>query len=537
MPLMGCENTSTVTDLPNSGVAVCVGAMALLTVIMNILVLWAIRIERALHTVGNLYIVSLSVADLIVGAIVMPLSIKDWYGFILAEKGLCQFWLITDYVASTASIFSLFILCVDRYRSVTQPLIYMKYRTKTRASLMICGSWMLSLAWMIPILAWDSKTMKDDCNQTKIKCNTGFHDCAPFKISAAVINFFIPSLIMLLFYIKIFLTVRKHCQKRRSFHCSPNYPQTKDGSASFQKCKTHPNREKYTIAPDSKKKKSVELDLYTLQSQSCTSLNDEDAKPALQGIIEERHMKNSREANIFTPPFKEPKRSPQPECTGIFHHLQGLNVQHTPNENVDFLREKQSLPDDGLDKQPDNADGSDDDDYSNNDNTRNMPVTKEDCNMRVKDSLSTVQNAHASGTEASDSIAYQNASSHNSRYELARPTADAVDNTGNNPLKRLWSQVRSYSKTRAQTSYLRKEIKAAKQLGCIMAAFMLCWIPYFVLFGIPDSTVPEMVKTLTIWLGYLNSTLNPFIYALCNENFRKTFKRIFSKSYFLSCWS
>uniref|UniRef100_H2ZTY3 Histamine H1 receptor n=1 Tax=Latimeria chalumnae TaxID=7897 RepID=H2ZTY3_LATCH len=451
-------------------VAVCVGAMALLTVIMNILVLWAIRIERALHTVGNLYIVSLSVADLIVGAIVMPLSIKDWYGFILAEKGLCQFWLITDYVASTASIFSLFILCVDRYRSVTQPLIYMKYRTKTRASLMICGSWMLSLAWMIPILAWDSKTMKDDCNQTKIKCNTGFHDCAPFKISAAVINFFIPSLIMLLFYIKIFLTVRKHCQKRRSFHCSPNYPQTKDGSASFQKCKTHPNREK---------------------------------------------------------PFKEPKRSPQPECTGIFHHLQGLNVQHTPNENVDFLREKQSLPDDGLDKQPDNADGSDDDDYSNNDNTRNMPVTKEDCNMRVKDSLSTVQNAHASGTEASDSIAYQNASSHNSRYELARPTADAVDNTGNNPLKRLWSQVRSYSKTRAQTSYLRKEIKAAKQLGCIMAAFMLCWIPYFVLFGIPDSTVPEMVKTLTIWLGYLNSTLNPFIYALCNENFRKTFKRIF----------
>jgi len=32
--------------------------------------------------------------------------------------------------------------------------------------------------------------------------------------------------------------------------------------------------------------------------------------------------------------------------------------------------------------------------------------------------------------------------------------------------------------------------------------------------------------TTVTWIGYLNSTLNPFLYPLCNANFRQKFRRM-----------
>lgn len=70
-----------------------------------------------------MFIISLAIADLIVGLIVMPISViyiftEEWlFGVVI-----CQFWIGVDYTASTASILNLFILSLDRYWSVTSPL-------------------------------------------------------------------------------------------------------------------------------------------------------------------------------------------------------------------------------------------------------------------------------------------------------------------------------------------------------------------------------------------------------------------------------
>ena len=67
---------------------------------------------------------------------------------------LCQFWLCVDYTASTASIFNLFILSLDRYWSITSPLRYLRRRTKKRALIMISMAWSGAFMWCIPILGW-----------------------------------------------------------------------------------------------------------------------------------------------------------------------------------------------------------------------------------------------------------------------------------------------------------------------------------------------------------------------------------------------
>ena len=65
-----------------------------------------------------------------------------------------------------------------------------------------------------------------------------------------------------------------------------------------------------------------------------------------------------------------------------------------------------------------------------------------------------------------------------------------------------------------------------------MGVFILCWLPFFVtniLMGIcPDSCItdPQLVGSIVTWLGWLNSGMNPIIYACWSREFRKAFDKI-----------
>ncbi|CAK1541063.1 unnamed protein product [Leptosia nina] len=78
--------------------------------------------------------------------------------------------------------------------------------------------------------------------------------------------------------------------------------------------------------------------------------------------------------------------------------------------------------------------------------------------------------------------------------------------------------------------HLAKERKASTTLGIIMSAFIVCWLPFFVLAIIRpfvnEDTIPDAVSALFLWLGYINSLLNPIIYATLNRDFRKPFQEI-----------
>lgn len=84
---------------------------------------------------------------------------------------------------------------------------------------------------------------------------------------------------------------------------------------------------------------------------------------------------------------------------------------------------------------------------------------------------------------------------------------------------------------------LAKEFKTAKSLGVVTGAFIICWLPFFIvslLFNHSIEAKAVINKTPAIissvkWLHYSNSCLNPIIYAFLNPTFKVAFRNLFRR--------
>jgi muscarinic acetylcholine receptor len=85
------------------------------------------------------------------------------------------------------------------------------------------------------------------------------------------------------------------------------------------------------------------------------------------------------------------------------------------------------------------------------------------------------------------------------------------------------SRQKSKSENRAR--------KAFRTISFILGAFVACWTPYHILalvegFCSEPPCTNEHLYMFSYFLCYANSPMNPFCYALANQQFKKTFTRI-----------
>jgi len=191
-------------------VVIVVVALSLVTSAGNLLVIVSFKVDVQLQTVSNYFLLSLSVADLTIGLVSMPLySVYLLMGYWPLGNVICDAWLSLDYTMSNASVANLLVISFDRYFSVTRPLTYRVRRTSGRAAVMIAGAWTVSaLLWTPWIVAWPH--LEGRRTVPPLECYVQFLKTNKyFTIMTATAAFYLPVLIMTVLYFRIYRETEK----------------------------------------------------------------------------------------------------------------------------------------------------------------------------------------------------------------------------------------------------------------------------------------------------------------------------------------
>ncbi|XP_078470049.1 5-hydroxytryptamine receptor 2B-like [Lampetra planeri] len=176
--------------------------VVVLTVGGNLLVILAVWLEKKLQTATNYFLMSLAVADLLVGLTVMPISVIN----ILYNMRwplpceMCPVWVFLDVLFSTASIMHLCAISLDRYIAIKRPIQHSRFNSRSKTLLKITAVWAISIgiASPIPVLGLQ--------DQQHVFVNGAcVLNIQNFVIYGSVVSFFLPLLIMVVIYV---LTIR-----------------------------------------------------------------------------------------------------------------------------------------------------------------------------------------------------------------------------------------------------------------------------------------------------------------------------------------
>ncbi|XP_039175101.1 adenosine receptor A1 isoform X1 [Crotalus tigris] len=196
--------------------------IALISIPGNILVIWAVKVNKSLRDATFYFIVSLAVADAAVGTLAIPLAIVIYIGpkicFYSCLILICPLLILTE-----SSILALLAIAVDRYLRVKIPIRYKNVMTPKRAGVAIGCCWLISfLVGMTPLFGWNRLREK----------NYTFNNSCQFERVITMeymvyFNFFgwvlPPLVLMLIIYIEVFKIIRKQLNKK--FGSNSAYPE------------------------------------------------------------------------------------------------------------------------------------------------------------------------------------------------------------------------------------------------------------------------------------------------------------------------
>jgi len=177
----------------------------------NLLVISSITCTNSLGKNGNIFVVNLACADLLVSSVIIPLGFASVYKTYQAVPDeLCQ---IIGYLTVTATITSLgnlMMVAVNRYVCVLHRNSYDKHFSKSKSVLMAIMTWVWGVLCTLPTrLGWSS--LRFDVKMGY--CTFDDTNNRAYSLTLILVCLGIPLVITTACYIRIFSEVRKTAGK------------------------------------------------------------------------------------------------------------------------------------------------------------------------------------------------------------------------------------------------------------------------------------------------------------------------------------
>ena len=116
--------------------------IVLLTILGNTLVLVAVVKTKRLQTVFNFYVINLAITDILVAVTGMSFyTTNNILGYWPFGEFLCGVWIFFDYGMTFASVFTLIVISIDRFWSVTWSVHYRAHHNKKKCLRLIMAVW------------------------------------------------------------------------------------------------------------------------------------------------------------------------------------------------------------------------------------------------------------------------------------------------------------------------------------------------------------------------------------------------------------
>ncbi|KAM9337996.1 alpha-2B adrenergic receptor [Symphorus nematophorus] len=477
--------TSPYTPQATAALAIAITFMMLLTIVGNILVIIAVLTSRSLKGAQNLFLVSLAAADILVATLIIPFSLaNELQGYWAFSSIWCEIYLALDVLFCTSSIVHLCAIAMDRYLSISRPVSYGAKRTPVRIKAAIIIVWLISAVISFPpLLTLD----KSEGGEEVCELNSeGW-----YILYSTIGSFFAPCVIMILVYMRIYQIAKQHTR------CPPGQKQK---AAAGGKANTVTSEPPAKLSEQSQQNGDHGSSTPS-QKEKVSKMSGSDSSPSLpQNPPGNTASQDSQHypPNSSTAPVQKSTSSPSiPQ-----HESQILSaVPH---------KEPQTLPDEGGDALPDNTSSSGSD-------ADREGVHKEEINM-TEQQQQTSQSSQRKGFKVQvQNLAcrYKNTMATSSGTKLVSEETPKIQGT---PISR-------------RKALVNREKRFTFVLAVVMGVFVICWFPFFFSYSLmavcPETcSIPNPLFKFFFWIGYCNSCLNPVIYTIFNNDFRKAFKRI-----------
>lgn len=492
-PVCSVKYHSVVTFL-FAALILCV--ITFITIFGNVLVLVALYRFKKLRSMSNCLIGNLAVSDLLLALSVLPVSTTyDLLGYWVFGEIMCTIWLCIDVLYCTASIWGLCTIAVDRYTATVYPVWYLEKKSPTRALVYIIFVWMFSIIVSVaPFIGWremiqgfyqyDDRINKQQCVLFMSKT---------YVVYSAMGSFVIPTFLMVFLYVRIFIVLRKRTRSMQPMKKRAFYPSESDFESEAHGLEEADSEERAEVELKAASTQTAPLNLnLPSKTENCKS-----SKLSLNGNAVNIADKNDVRNNQIT--------------IDLLRNAEQENGLSRPNLKIEVTDFTEN-------------DISNTQTRSSNLSKSSTPVKKKNCNLKVNYENHLSANGKSPSHVSRKSINFNDESSEvecETRYLRSPRTSKAMFF----PWKRGNSRTMS-----VKHKYELRERRATKRMAMIMACFCFCWWPFLFMYTIRSfcETCPlDMhVQAAIIWLGYANSSLNPILYTIFNDDFRKAFHKI-----------